>query len=59
MKFCRVSQRKLTEKTNGLRELKRNLAAFPPHKFMFENFCSGSECEKRVFFIDHCCRAGG
>ena len=37
---------------NDLREHTRNLAKFFPQKFAFENFCSWSEREKRVFFLD-------
>ena len=34
---------------NGLCELTRNLAEFSPQKFAFENFCSSSEREKKIF----------
>ena len=46
-----ISTRDFAEKKNGLCELKRNIAEFSPRKFAFENFCLGSEHEKRAFFL--------
>ena len=43
--FCMSNSRR----KNGLCELTRNLAEFSPQKFAFENFCSSSEREKKIF----------
>ena len=49
--FLRIFSANSRGEQNGLRELTRNLAEFSPRKFAFENFCSGSEPEKRFFFF--------